>query len=172
MMLINVSTRKFPNTFAKVSNEDFNWLNQWKWRAFKGTTGPVYVVRHEDFMIEDKKEREFFWMHRFITGASPDLLVDHRDGDGLNNQRDNLRTCTHQENQRNHPARGGKYSKFKGVSAARGRFFARIGCNGKSKHLGSFLDDVSAAKCYDEAAKELFGEFARLNFPQAEVVAT
>jgi hypothetical protein len=108
-------------------------------------------------------------LHRLIMGVvdSPhSVLVDHRDHNGLNNTRTNLRITNHTGNYRNSLPRGGK-SRFKGVvkdpEATKKIWRAKIGINGKSKYLGHYLTEVEAAKAYNEAATEFFGEFACLN---------
>lgn len=98
-------------------------------------------------------------------GSWPDKHIDHIDGNKENNRLDNLRLVTNQQNSFN--ARGHKdgSSRFKGVflEGRSGKWLARISKSGKSKHIGYFSCEVEAAKAYNKAAKELFGEFARLN---------
>lgn len=109
--------------------------------------------------------RVIYFMHH---GELPEM-VDHVDGDRLNNKIENLRAATNQENLRNMKSRGGS-SGFKGVSyRARNKFRkyeAQIMVDRKYKHLGSFVSEEEAAHAYDAAALELFGNFANLNFPQ------
>jgi hypothetical protein len=106
-------------------------------------------------------------MHREIMGVldKPDILIDHIKRNPLNNQRSNLRTCNHNENARNRTGRG--KSKYLGVSFypnIRLRYKVTIWINKKSVHLGYFAMEEEAARAYDKAAKEHFGEFANLNF--------
>lgn len=104
-------------------------------------------------------------MHRFILGDHAQRIVDHFNGRGTDNRRTNLRAATDSQNQAN---RRTKQGKFKGVFLKRpGQYFACIKYNRKPIHLGSFRDPVIAAKAYDAKARELFGEFASLNFPEA-----
>jgi len=105
-------------------------------------------------------------MHRFIAGVTaPSIEVDHRDGNGLNNQKYNLRVCTKRQNAQNRKAIRGK-SQYKGVTwhVARQEWRANIRVNGKQKHLGAFSDERSAALAYDSAARLYFGEFSHCNF--------
>jgi hypothetical protein len=106
-------------------------------------------------------------MHREIMQAPPGKVVDHINGNRLDNRKCNLRLCTRRQNLRNAAKRPGCQSQFKGVSFDRrhNRWFATIWFEGRSISLGSFLDEVEGARAYDRAALELFGEYAWLNFP-------
>lgn len=107
-------------------------------------------------------------MHRWLLGLSVgDGMVDHRDGDRLNNRRANLRMVNDSLNQANRRVVRGA-SKFKGVCrqtrpASKSVWVARIVVSGRQMHLGSFDDEVQAALAYNEAAKRHFGEYAHLN---------
>jgi hypothetical protein len=92
-------------------------------------------------------------------------IVDHKDGNGLNNCRDNLRVCTQRQNQANRRSDGGA-SRFVGVRRYGDKWRATIQYRGKVYHLGVFDDEVEAAKARDRKAWELHGEFAYLNFPK------
>lgn len=103
-------------------------------------------------------------LHTFLTGWP---LVDHINGDGLDNQRHNLRQATGTQNNANARRRADNRSGFKGVSRRPDRrsWHARIQADRKLRHLGDYATPEAAARAYDAAARELFGEFARLNFP-------
>lgn len=103
-------------------------------------------------------------LHTFLTGWS---RVDHRDGDGLNNTRDNLRPATSLQNNRNQKGRVAS-SQYKGVSwdARRGRWRVQIAVPQHHRHIGYFDDEQEAARAYDKVARACFGEFAALNFTQ------
>lgn len=106
-------------------------------------------------------------LHRVIMGALPGQQVDHRDGNGLNNTRSNLRITTNSQNAANRRKQAGS-SAFKGVRLVQSRvrpWYAAIKKDGRRTHLGCFLSEVDAAHAYDTAARLLFGEFAALNFP-------
>lgn len=97
----------------------------------------------------------------------PGFIVDHRDHEGLNNTRTNLRLATRSQNSCNNKKTRGRSSKYKGVSRdKRGYWRAKIHFKGKHIFLGYFDNEIDAARAYDKAAKELHGEFAVLNFPQ------
>jgi hypothetical protein len=102
-------------------------------------------------------------MHSLITGLE---LVDHEDGDGLNNQQYNLRPATISQNLRNGRAQE-VTSIYKGVGLHRGRWRARIYVDGRRLSLGYFADEPAAGRAYDAAAREHFGVFACLNFPES-----
>jgi len=146
--------------YAIVDAEDYLRLSSYKWCAVKeGRTWYAKTFRRDGMPLS---------MHRLITRAPKGLLVDHINHNGLNNRRSNLRLCTHKQNQRNRrPNRGGT-SEYKGVhwSKNRKKFRAMICNNSKIIHLGYFQDETEAAKAYDKKAKELFGEFAYLNFTE------
>jgi hypothetical protein len=103
-------------------------------------------------------------LHTFLTGFAQ---TDHRDGDGLNNCRANLRPATNKQNQGNGRRPSHNTSGYKGVTWDRGinRWRARIAVNRRMRNLGVYNSVENAARAYDEAAREIFGEFACVNFP-------
>lgn len=103
-------------------------------------------------------------LHRFLLGAPTGTQVDHRNGNGLDCRRENLRLATHAQNLQNRRVPPGR---FKGVSWQKnmGKWVARIDSEGSKRILGYFDDPELAARAYDAAAVELYGEFAKLNFP-------
>lgn len=107
------------------------------------------------------------YMHREILGLTGKIEGDHKDGDGTNNQRANLRAASSSQNkQAFRTPRAGKSSKFRGVSRwGKGRWQAGIRIQSKPFHIGLFESEVAAAKAYDAEAVKRFGSFAKPNFP-------
>lgn len=127
-----------------------------KWSAWESESGPVYAAR--------SSYRKRIFMHRLIFGAkSGDPIVDHKDRDGLNNRRSNLRFADKFQSRMNasHPNKCG----FRGVSPVGNKWTARIVARGVPMYIGIFDSTKEAAKAYDNAAKIHHREFAILNFP-------
>jgi hypothetical protein len=149
--------------FALVDDEDFEFLNQFKWHAYK-SRNTYYAGRKLRLGVN---KRQIIIMHRQILGLEdPSIKGDHIDHNGLNNQRCNLRMATNAENCKNQKPKNGYSSKYKGVCWHKrdNKWNATIFAEGKKKHLGYFIDEIEAAKAYDSAAKIYFKEFACLNF--------
>ena len=111
-----------------------------------------------------------FLMHRIVMGALGEQEVDHVNGNRLDNPRCNLRFATYAQNRMNIPKFHGKFaSRFKGVTwhKQHQKWYACISINKTSKFLGLFAQEEDAARAYDIAAIEHFGEFARINFNAA-----
>lgn len=149
--------------FALVDNADYAWLSQWKW--FASQTRFLYYARRGTPVVKDKRAGEN--MHRLILGLQPGdkRQCDHIDGDGLNNQRSNLRICTATQNQQNTRKQKSGSSRYKGVSRYPGnrKWRSQIQVSGKTIHLGYFSSEKAAAIAYNQAALKHFGEFAYLN---------
>ncbi len=156
--------KKIPLTqgkFAIVDDEDYDWLMQWKWCAQKaGRT--FYAVR--SFRVAGKKIK--VQMHRSILNVRKGLETDHINHNGLDNRKQNLRTCTRSQNGCNLSPRKGYTSRYKGVSWNKGRWQASIKYKGKTINFSRHDSEIDAAKAYDVKAKEIQREFACLNFKE------
>ena len=151
--------------FTKVDDCDYEMLMKYKWHAMPSKSKRnYYAVRNE----KTESGHRTVYMHVFIMGRIAGLKVDHIDGDELNNQRCNLRYCTHRENCRNAKHRINCSSKYKGVfwDVKMKKWRSCIRINGKSNHLGFFDNEEDAARAYRDASINYFGEFAKTNFKQ------
>lgn len=144
---------------ALVDEADFRLVGSFKWCVTSEQRGTVYASSDTGGVHT--------LMHRLITSAPRGVLVDHRDRNGLNNCRSNLRYATYSQNACNSVKRRNSLSRFRGVTFFRptGKWAASIALSGIRHHLGHFVAEEDAARAYDEAAVRLHGEFARLNFP-------
>lgn len=138
---------------AIVDSDDFVWLSQWKWCAIWNPTSKTYYAQR-------RRGHETAIMHRDIMCCPCGEDVDHRNHDGLDNRKENLRRCDRGQNVA-HQRRGG----LKGVCKSIGKWSAYICPDYHKIHLGQFTTAEEAARAYDFAALCLFGEFAVLNFP-------
>lgn len=172
MKLIKLTQGKF----AKVDDTDFEWLDKFKWYARKDTrnNGKFYAGRTG--MLNGKRIN--IHMHREIMQTPDGMQTDHKDGDGLNCQRENMRNATKSNNMMNKKVHANSISKYKGVSPLRNRKYklkngevrscpqawqAAIQVNKKRIYLGYFDTPEKAAIVYNEAAIKHHGEFANLN---------
>ncbi len=141
--------------YAYVDAADYEWLSRWTWTLSNG-----YASRREKGKV--------ILMHREIMQPPKGMLVDHKNHNKLDNTRANLHTCTLQENTCNKSKRRGTSSRFIGVGYDRrcAKWRAQIWFEGSSVSIGYFNNEEAAARAYDRKAVELFGESARLNFPE------
>ena len=156
--------KKIPLTqglFALVDDEDFVHFSQWIWQATK-IRNKYYATRR--IRISRGKYKTIY-MHREIVNAPKGVEVDHRNGDGLNNRRHNLRHSTRQQNSMNQRLRVDNISGHAGVTwhKKRGRWRAIISINKKPVFLGYFDDKDIAIEVRKDAEKIHYGEFAPQN---------
>lgn len=142
-----------------IDDCDYDELSKHKWYP--------QINGHRKYAING----EGILMHRLILNAPSGLEVDHIDGNGLNNTRQNLRLCTRSQNQFNKEKNKGKRdkctSRYKGVhwQKSMNKWEVLITKEGDRTIIGYFDTEEEAARAYDVEAKELHGEFAYLNFP-------
>lgn len=154
---------------AIVDDDDYERLNAVNWYFHQGVSSRAAVRSVYEGHGKTRKVRRVL-MHREILLAKPGELVDHKNGDQLDNRKKNLRICSFLQNIWNRKKRRDSTgSKFIGVSWSpyRSRWVCRITVNGKTRVLGLFKDEAEAARCYDQEVKKQRGEFAYLNFPKA-----
>lgn len=152
------------NQFALVDDADYEFLNQWKWYAFRA--GNKWYAARTSKRDSITKKQTTIWIHRVINNTPAGLDTDHVDGNGLNNQKSNLRSVTGSQNQGNTGKRRDNTSGFKGVTWDKhaNKYTAQIRFNKEHIYLGLFTDPVDAARAYDSKALEIFGDFAQTNF--------
>ena len=159
--------RKIPLTqgkFAIVDPEDYERLAKYKWFLSESPTSS-YAARWQHSRPGGLRKK--IWMHREVIDIPKHMLCDHINGNGLDNRAANLRPATVSQNLCNRPKTKAKTrSKYKGLEwdKTQRKWKVRIQCNGKKIYLGSFSKEIDAAKAYDEKARQLFKEFAYLNF--------
>lgn len=151
--------------YAVVDDLDFDLVNQYKWYAFvhvsKSSTN--YYARRD---TNKNGVRKSIFLHRYIIGFIPDgMMVDHINGNTLDNRRSNLRLCTSGQNLMNSRKRINCSSKYKGVywDCNSKKFKAQIQIDGKKTHIGLFKSEEEAARAYNEYAIKYYGEYAKIN---------
>lgn len=158
--------------FALLDDEDYEYINKFSWICSKNKHN-FYLARqgNKNDLCAGMYKKTIF-MHRVILNQLKGTIVDHIDGNGLNNQKSNLRIVTPSQNMMNRRKNKNTASDYKGVSLnkrkLRGKpysWMSTISINNKKMTIGRYDSQIEAAKAYDKKAKELFGEFAKLNFP-------
>lgn len=143
---------------AIIDEGDLSLVKPYKWRASQAGSRWYAVASVPG---SGKRSRNIS-MHRLLMGSPAGKLVDHRDNDGLNNTRENMRVTDKRGNGANSRLQARNKSGAKGVywDDQGGKWYAKITVNGKSRHLGRFTDRDEAAKAYANAAYDAHGEFA------------
>lgn len=160
--------KEIPLTQGKVAlvdDEDYGLINKYKWFTRK-TEYTCYAVRNS--RVHETNKRRHILMHRMIMKVNQAEMIDHKNHNGLDNTRSNLRITNRSGNSRNALKQKIKSSVFKGVVWCRrsNKWITQIRINGGNKFLGYFSNEELAAKTYDKAAKKYFGEYSCLNFPE------
>jgi hypothetical protein len=145
---------------ALVSDEDYDYLNQWTWRR---TSNSIYRSSNGAMIA----------LHLEIAkrlGLDTSQEIDHKDTNRLNNQRTNLRVATRSQNQANAKLSKKSSSGYKGVCFDKrsNKWQASIQVKGVRMTLGYFIEPEDAARAYDKAARKFQGEFARCNFNESD----
>lgn len=144
-----------------IDAADAHLLANRTWRAYKSARDRTFYARAHT--SRTRKKKITLLLHRVIIGAQAGEIVDHVNGDGLDNRRCNLRLCTPFESASNRSPCARFKSKYKGVDPHEGMWRARITSNRKPKLLGEFKTEIEAALMYNFAALIYHGDFARLN---------
>jgi hypothetical protein len=152
--------------YAIVDPNDYERLRKYEWFINTGTNS-FYALRRGT--NEKGIKKKLIYLHREIIKVPKGMVIDHINHDSMDNRQTNLRAATMAQNMRNRrKSSRSSSSKYKGVyrSKNKRKWIATIRFEGKLIYLGTFLNDIDAAKAYDEAAKKYHGEFACLNFSE------
>lgn len=170
--------KKIPLTrgeFALVDDEDFEELNKHKWCCYLNPydNNRKYAVRNKYLgtkIVDGKKKKinRQIRMHRVIAKPTKGKIVDHKNGNGLDNRKNNLRIATYSQNLANSNKPSTNTTGYKGVNhkpyiSQKKPWVARIGVGNKEIHIGCFKTKTKAIEAYNETAKAYFGDFAKLN---------
>lgn len=165
-----IATMEIPlsqGLVALIDEEDFAFVSQWKWHVDRCGKA-AYARRYR--RVSESSGGQVVWLSRELLNAPDDMLVDHINGDTLDNRRCNLRLASPSQNNQNRRSRAGSTSQYVGVCWDKNhqRWRAAIQVERRSIYLGLFADEADAGRAYDSAAREHFGEFAQLNFPMEQ----
>jgi hypothetical protein len=158
--------KKAAGRIALVDDEDYELVMQRRWYLWESpqrSGGPYAVTALR--LAEAGRSGAMAYMHKMLTGWEE---TDHINGNGLDNQRSNLRPVTRKQNQHHRRGDKGTSSRFKGVHWEKRTGKWRAGISGAgvgNLKLGRFASEEEAARAYDDAARQHYGEYAYLNFP-------
>lgn len=158
MKQIPVTFRLEKKLFALVDDEDYEFLSKFNWCISDEHSFPLYAIA----CVDGKHVR---MQNLVLPNDNPLLTVDHKNRNGLDNQKFNLRLATKRQQAANRKKKSNSKSKFKGVSwdVKANKWMAQICKSGSTRTLGRFVNEVDAAKAYNKAAIAEYGEFAHLN---------
>lgn len=143
---------------AIIDDDDYERVSKYSWYSHKSTNNTYYA--------RSKINKKGIYLHRFIMKVDNTVIIDHINGNKLDNRKCNLRQCNYQQNGANRKSLLHS-SKFKGVTfrkkCKKRPWEASIQINGITLYLGNFSTELDAAKKYNEAAIREFGEFAKIN---------
>jgi hypothetical protein len=160
--------KKAAGRVALVDDDDFELVSQYRWYAWErvrpsgSICGPYAITR---IYVRGTGAQTTIKMHKLITGWP---ATDHHNHDGLDNQRSNLRPADDVRNQQNRRSNLNHSSQYKGVCwhMTYGKWMARLQAAERERFIGYFTSETAAAEAYDAVAREAFGEYACLNFPE------
>lgn len=156
MKIINIS----KGLFTIVDEESLSLFSTFRWQSMYDRHTKQYYARCH-VKVDGKDSQQL--IHRIITRAKVGEIVDHINGNTLDNRKCNLRLCTNAQNCRNKKKHHDNKSGFKGVKKHYNKWQAKITKDYVDYHLGTFDTPLEAAKAYNKKAKILHGKFARLN---------
>ena len=160
-MIVDIWLRSVKMFYKVIIDRD-------DYKAVRAKDYKMYIRRNKKgrcyVYLADSKGKSMGGLHIFLMKPPKGLIVDHKNGDGLDNSRSNLRIATKAQNGQNKTKRKGTSSQYKGVCLHKsGKWVAAIVVNGKRVHLGCYAAEQEAARAYDAAATTHFGEFAFTN---------
>ncbi len=160
-MIINLNTTKYGPQAIIIDDEDFEKYAKHTWTLYSTKRhSSIYVVA----TYTKRNNYESVRLHRLIMNAKPGEIVDHMNGNGLDNRKSNLRITNSTGNNQNvRKRKNALTSKYKGVHQVKTKWIAQIQFQKKKINLGMFKTEVEAAEAYNKAALTLFKEFAKLN---------
>ena len=162
-----IESPKYGRHIVQLDEEDWDKVSQYKWYLMRGHS--TYYAKRNLPRRADGSRPAPISLHRDLAGCPKGMMVDHINGNGLDNRKENIRICTMSQNMMNRSKTVQNSTGFKGVyktgDSKLNPYSAKIQKDGKVYCLGHYSAAEEAARSYDRKAIELFGEFAVLNFP-------